>query len=201
MKPLILLTLALCFAQSVFTQTIPAEVTDIDFKNLRNDWVQMIIEIRANRNEAEDAKNERFIDNIKVLAYLGYERDSRAKTKSFDFYKAQAEIISIEQGKEKKVHFFMPGVVVDRDRLPKTPPYYFVALEVDGKVLPLSKDAYSQGTLDQDSLRSMKQKADSESEPNDFILMQYYHIPANLLIEARLDGDDLAPLLIREPGE
>ena len=199
MKQFLFLTLSLCLAQSVFAQVIPAEVTDIDFNNLRDDWVHVAIEIRSNGNEAEDAKNERFVDNIKVMAYLGYERDPRAKR--FDFYKAQAEIISIEQGKDKKVHFFMPGVVVDRDRLPKTPHYYFVALEVDGRMLPLSKEAFSQGTLNQESLRSMKQKADVESGPNDFILMQYYNVPGNVLAEARLDADDLAPLLIRELRE
>lgn len=199
MKRFILLTLSLCFVQFTFAQDIPAEVTDINFRSLRDDWVQMEIKIRANRNTAEDAKNERFVDNIKVMAYLGYERDSRTKT--FDFYKAQAEIISIEQGKQKEVHFFMPGVVIDRDRLPKKPPYYFVALEVDGTVLPLSNNSYSQSSLNKDALRSMKQKADAESEPNDFILMPSYNAPRLLLIEARLNSDDLAPLIIREPRE
>lgn len=199
MKQLIFLTLSLCFAQYAFSQEIPAEVTDINFNSLRDDWVQMEIKIRANKNTAEDAKNERFVDNIKVMAYLGYDRDS--KTKSFDFYKAQAEIISIEQGKQKEVHFFMPGVIVNRDRLPKIPPYYFVALEVDGRVLPLSNNAYSKDSLNNETLRSMKQKADTESEPNDFILMPHYNAPENIIREARLDMDDLAPLIIREPRE
>lgn len=199
MKQLILLTLSLCFAQYAFAQEIPAEVNSINFKSLRDDWVQMEIEIQADKNTAEDAKNERFVDNIKVMAYLGYERDSKAK--SFDFYKAQAEIISIEQGKQKKVHFFMPGVIVNRDRLPKTPPYYFVALEVDGVVLPLSNEAYSKGSLNNETLRSMKQKADTESEPNDFILMPHYNAPRDIIREARLETDDLAPLIIREPRE
>ena len=133
------------------------------------------------------------------MTYLCYERDR--KTKSFDFYKAEAEIISIEQGKKKNVYFFLPGVVVDRDRLPKTPPYYFVALEVDGKVLPLNNRAYSESSLNKDTLRSMKQKADAESKVNDFILKPHYHAPRRLLLEARLDSDKLAPLIIREPRD
>ena len=199
MKQLILLTLSFCFAQFAFSQTIPAKVSDINFQALDDDWVQMEIQIRADKNTAEDAKNERFVDNIKVMAYLGYERDSKAKR--FDFYKAQVEIISIEQGKEKNVYFYMPGVIIDRDRLPKKPPYYFVALEVDGNVLPLSNDAYSQDTLNRDTLRSMKQKADKESEVNDFILRPHYHTPRNLLAKAKLDSDKMAPLIIREPTE
>ena len=199
MKRFLLLTLSLCFAQLTFAQEIPAEVTNVKFKNLRDDWVQMEIKIRANKNTAEDAKNERFVDNIKVMAYLGYERDR--KEKSFDFYKAEVEIVSIEQGKRKDVHFFLPGVVVNRDRLPKTPPYYFVALEVDGKVLPLNTKAYSNGSLNDDTLLSMKKKADAESEQNDFILIPHYNAPRDLLRDARLDTDNLAPLIIREPRE
>ena len=199
MKQITYLILSFCCTLSVFAQNIPVEVVDIDFNSLKDDWVQMVIEISSNGNPAEDAKNDRFVDNIKVMAYLAYE--SNSETKKFDFYKAQAEIISIEQGKQKKVHFFMPGVVIERDRLPKTPPYYFVALEVDGRVMPLTNDAYSQGTLNQDSLRSMKQKADAEDESNEFVLMQYYHVPRIKLVEARLREDDLAPLLIRQPLE
>ncbi len=199
MKQFIFLTLSLCFAQFSFAQEIPAEVTNVNFESLRDDWVQMEIKIRANKNISEDARNERFVDNIKVMAYLGYERNR--KDKSFDFYKAEAEIVSIEQGKQKEVHFFMPGVVVDRDRLPKVPPYYFVALEVDGKVFPLSNDAYSRDTLNSETLRSMKQKADAESEKNDFILVPHYNASRLLLIEARLSEKDLAPLIIREPKE
>ena len=199
MKQLILLTLSFCLAQLAFSQTIPAEVSDIDFQSLDDDWVQMEIQIRADKNTAEDAKNERFVDNIKVIAYLAYERDS--KTKSFDFYKAQVEIVSIEQGKEKNVYFYMPGVIIDRDRLPKKPPYYFVALEVDGKILPLSTNAYSQDTLNSDTLRSMKQKADAESGANDFILRPNYHTPRNIITQARLDPSMMAPLIIREPRE
>lgn len=196
MRQLTYFILSFCCTLSVFARDIPAEVVDIDFNDLGDNWVQMTIEIRSNGNPAEDAKNSRFVDNIKVMAYLAYE--NKSETKKFDFYKAQAEIVSIEQGKQKKVHFFMPGVVIDRDRLPRTPPYYFVALEVNGRVMPLTTDAYSQGTLTQDSLRSMKQKADAESDSNDFVLMQYYHVPRTRLAEARLREDDLAPLLIRQ---
>ena len=199
MKQFILFTLALCFAQLAFAQPAPAEVTSVNFTGLKDDWVQMEIKIRANKNTSEDAKNERFVDNIKVMAYLGYVLDARENT--FDFYKAEVEIISIEQGKQKNVYFFMPGIIIDRDRLPKTPPYFFVALEVDGKVLPLSNKSYSQNTLNDDTLRSMKKKADVESEPNDFILMPHYKVPRVLLIDARFSEDKLAPLIRREPKE
>ena len=123
MKRFILLALSLCIANITFAQDSAAQVDNIKFKNLSDDWVEMEVQIKANRNLSPDAKNERFVDNIKVLGYFAYVRDRKART--FDFYKAEVEVISIEQGKTENVYFYMPGIVVKRDRLPKEPPYYF----------------------------------------------------------------------------
>ena len=178
-------------------QDAPAQVDSIKFKTLQEDWVQMEIKIRANRNLAPDAKNERFVDNIKVMAYFAYEPKTKDRSKTFDFYKSEVEIISMEQGKTKFVYFYMPGIIVKRDNLPKTPPYYFVALEVNGQVLPIDNRAYSKSTLNDDTIRSMKIKADAESEPNDYILKPYYNSPLATL--GVVPDDDMAPLIIREP--
>ena len=196
MKRFILLALSLCIANITFAQDSAAQVDNIKFKNLSDDWVEMEVQIKANRNLSPDAKNERFVDNIKVLGYFAYVRDRKART--FDFYKAEVEIISIEQGKTENVYFYMPGIVVKRDRLPKEPPYYFVALEINGQVLPIDSRAYSKSTLNDDTIRSMKTKADAESEPNDFILMPSYNAPL-ALIGAR--PSKMAPLIRREPKE
>jgi hypothetical protein len=194
MKRLILLTLSLLIANLAFAEDPAAQVDNIKFNNLSDDWVEMEVKIKANRNLAPDAKNERFVDNIKVLGYFAYQ-DS--KTKAFDFYKAEVEVISIEQGKTEHVYFYMPGVVVKRDRLPKEPPYYFVALEINGQVQPIDNRAYSKNLSD-DSIRNMKTKADAESEKNDFILKPSYNAPLGL-IGAR--PSDMAPLIRREPKE
>ena len=196
MKRFILLALSLCIANITFAQDSAAQVDNIKFKNLSDDWVEMEVQIKANRNLSPDAKNERFVDNIKVLGYFAYVRDRKART--FDFYKAEVEVISIEQGKTENVYFYMPGIVVKRDRLPKEPPYYFVALEINGQVLPIDSRAYSKSTLTDDTIRSMKTKADAESEPNDFILKPSYNAPLDL-IGAR--PSKMAPLIRRAPKE
>lgn len=195
MKRFILLTLSLFIAQMAFAQNPPAQVDNIKFKNLQDDWVEMEVKIKANRNLSPTAKSERFVDNIKVLGYFAYQ-DS--KTKAFDFYKAEVQVISIEQGKTENVYFYMPGIVVKRDRLPKTPPYYFVALEINGQIQPIDSRAYSKSTLNDQSIISMKTKADAESEPNDYILKPSYHAPLGA-IGAR--PTKMAPLLRREPKE
>ncbi|MFT6058999.1 MAG: hypothetical protein ACJAS5_000425 [Lentimonas sp.] len=196
MKRFILLALSLCIANLTFAQDYPAQVDSIKFKNLSDDWVEMEVQIQANRNLSPDAKNDRFVDNIKVLGYIAYVRDRKDRT--FDFYKAEVEVISIEQGKTENVYFYMPGIVVKRDRLPKEPPYYFVALEINGQVLPIDSRAYSKSTLNDDTIRSMKIKADAESEANDFILKPSYNAPLGS-IGAR--PSDMAPLIRREPKQ
>jgi len=196
MTRFILLALSLCIANLTFAQDYPAQVDSIKFKNLSDDWVEMEVQIKANRNLSPDAKNDRFVDNIKVLGYFAYVRDR--KTRTFDFYKSEVEIISIEQGNTENVYFYMPGIVVKRDRLPKEPPYYFVALEINGQVLPIDSRAYSKSTLNDDTIRSMKIKADAESEANDFILKPSYNAPLGS-IGAR--PSDMAALIRREPKQ
>ena len=196
MKSFILLISSFLFTHLAFSQNIPAKVEAIKFATLQDDWVQMEIQIRARKNTNPNVKNDRFVDNIKVMSYLAYKRND--KLEKFDFYKAEAEIISIEQGKKQSVYFFVPGVIVKRDRLPKTPPYYFVVLEVDGKILPFDNNAFSQATLNSNTIRSMKLKADVEGESNNYILKPHYNAPVRE-IGARLEN--LAPLIIREPKE
>ena len=47
----------------------------------------------------------------------------------------------------------------------------------------------------------MKQKADAESGPNDFILKPHYNAPLDLMEVRRSDLRDRATLIIREPRE
>ena len=51
---------------------------------------------------------------------------------------------------------------------------------------------------DHSVIRSMKTKADAESEPNDYILKPSYNAPL-AKIGARPDVNKMAPLIIREP--
>lgn len=195
MKRLITLALSvLCFANLGIAQVDSiVEVENIKFKNLQEDWVQMEVSLRANRNTMAEARNERFVDNIKVTGYFAYE--VKNSPSGFEFYKAEVEVISIEQGKKNNVYFFMPGVVAERDRLPKTPEYYFVSLEVNGQVMRMSKKAYS-SKLNETSIVSMKTRADAEADKNEFVLKPHYSAPLEYL---GVQLDKVAPLIIPEP--
>lgn len=191
MKRILLLALSIiCFSNFGLAQDVDAvvEVDSIKFKNLNEDWVQMEVGLSSKRNTLEGARNERFVDNIKVSGYFAYE----VKDVGFEFYKAEVEVISIEQGNRQNIYFFMPGVVAERDNLPKTPDYYFVSLEVNGQAMPMSNKSYS-SKLNETSIVSMKNRADSESDKNEFILQPHFNAPLQF-IGARMD--DVAPLLI-----
>lgn len=195
MKRLLTLALSLfCLANLGLAQADDiVQVDNIKFKNLREDWVQMEVSLRANRNTMEGARNERFVDNIIVTGYFAYE--VKSSPSGFEFYKAQVEVISIEQGKKQNVYFFMPGVVAERDRLPKTPEYYFVSLEVNGQIMKMTNNAYS-SKLNETSIVSMKNRADAEADKNQFILKPHYSAPLTFI---GADMDKVAPLIIPEP--
>jgi len=186
-------------APFAFAQEIPVEVTAVRFNTLpSNGTVHMQVGIHANGNTAADAKNERFVDNIKAMVYLTYETGS--SDQPFDYYKSEVKIMSIERDVDKKIHFFLPGVIVKRDRLPRAPNYYVVRFEINGRSLNPSSAAYTE-TLRPDQLQSMLRKADAEGGPNDFILMPHNEVSQKLLDEARVDESELAPLFKFRPKE
>ena len=85
------------------------KVDRVDFNSLRDDWVQMEIELSCLGNPSPEARNSRFVENITVKAYLGYVRD--ASSRQFDYYTAEVEIVIMEQGDDNNVYFYLPGCI------------------------------------------------------------------------------------------
>ena len=55
-------------------------VDRIDFNSLRDDWIQMEIELSCEGNSAEEARDKDYVEKIKVKAYLGYTLDASARS-------------------------------------------------------------------------------------------------------------------------
>lgn len=176
-----------------------ADLIDIDnvkFNGLRDDWVQMEIELSCGGNPLPEARSSRFVDDIKVTAYLAYEIDASAR--EFDFYSAEVEIVAMEQGDNANVYFFMPGVVVKRDNLPDDPYFYIVEVAIGGRTLPLDDDGVgSRFRGNEAAINSLREKAISEGAKNRFILMPPYLAPVGGL-GARMQ--DL-PVFVRREAE
>lgn len=167
-------------------QTFAPEVVTIDrvnFDSPQDDWIRMEIRMTANANPKPDARNNRFIEDIRVKAYLVYTRDQAAR--EFDFYISEVEIPIMERGDRRHVYFYLPGPIAKRDTLRREPDYYFVEIFFDGVAQEPQVRGMSR-SLTPTSLISMKQLADAEASSNEHLLMPVYLAPGNVL--GRLDA-------------
>ena len=147
-------------------------VDRIDFNSLRDDWMQMEIELSCEGNSKEDARDKDYVEKIKVKAYLGYTRDASAR--SFDYYTSEIEILIMEKGDDNNVYFYLPGLIVERDQLKTDPDFYYVEVSVNGIAQKPQKAAMSSNIPNLDILNSFISKAKSEGTDNAHVLMPYY---------------------------
>ena len=156
--------------------TLPAQedirVDRVDFNSLRDDWIQMEIELSCEGNSAEEARDKDYVEKIKVKAYLGYTRD--ASTRSFDYYTSEIEILIMEKGDDNNVYFYLPGLIVERDQLKTDPDFYYVEVSVNGSAQKPQKVAMSSNIPNLDILNSFISKADAEGVGNEHVLMPIY---------------------------
>ena len=156
--------------------TLPAQedirVDRVDFNSLRDDWIQMEIELSCEGNSAEEARDKDYVEKIKVKAYLGYTRD--ASTRSFDYYTSEVEILIMEKGDDNNVYFYLPGLIVERDQLKTDPDFYYVEVAVNGNAQKPQKTAMSSNIPNLDILNSFISKADAEGAGNEHVLMPIY---------------------------
>ncbi|MDQ8208654.1 hypothetical protein QEH52_14100 [Coraliomargarita sp. SDUM461003] len=148
------------------------KVDRVDFKSLRDDWIQMEIELSCTGNPAPDARDRNYVEAIKVKAYLAYERD--AKAREYDYYTSEAEIIIMEKGDDNNVYFYLPGLIAERDQLQTDPDFYYVEVSVNGEPQKPQTAAMSSNIPNLDILNSFVSKADSEGADNEHLLMPIY---------------------------
>lgn len=185
---------------SIFTvsASFAAEAVSVDrvkFNSLRDDWVQMEIQISCDGNPAQDAKNPRYLEDVTVKAYLTYSEDGAAR--AFTYYMSEVEIMIMEKGETYNVYFYLPGLIVERDRLKTEPDFYYVELSIGDTPLEPQRDAMSSSITSASMLENMKGKAMAEGEANADILMPIYYAPA----DNRGRVDDLPLMYRRDPKQ
>jgi hypothetical protein len=144
----------------------------VDFNSLRDDWIQMEIELSCEGNSAEEARDKDYVENIKVKVYLGYAIDASAR--SYDYYTSEIEILIMEKGGDNSVYFYLPGLIVERDQLKTDPDFYYVEVSINGDVQKSQKSAMSSNIPNLDILNSFISKAESEGAENEHVLMPIY---------------------------
>lgn len=148
------------------------EVDRVDFNSLRDDWIQMAVELNCRGNPSPEARNSRYVEDIQVRVYLAWERD--ASERQYDYYTSEVEIVIMEQGDDNNVYFYLPGLIVERDRLRQDPDFFYVEISVGGEEQEPQKKAMSSNIPNIDILESFISNAGAESLENEHILMPIY---------------------------
>jgi hypothetical protein len=156
---------------AVFAQEA-IKVDRVDFNSLRDNWIQMEVELSCTGNPSPEARDRNYVEKIKVKAYLAYERDASAR--SFDYYTSEVEIIIMEKGDDNNVYFYLPGLIVERDQLKTDPDFYYVEVLVNEEAQRPQKAAMSSNIPNLEILSSFLSKANAEGAVNDDVLMPIY---------------------------
>ena len=170
-KPILyLLALFVGLLSATAQETIKVE--RVDFNSLRDDKLQIEITLSCEENMDPDARDKDYVENIKVKAYLAFERD--AQDRSFDYYTSELEIIIMEKGDDKNVYFYLPGLIVERDQLKTDPDFYYIQLTVDEQVQKPQNTAMSGNIPSLEILNSFVSRADAEGSVNEHYLTPIY---------------------------
>jgi len=150
------------------------QVDRVKFNSLRDNWIQMEVELTCKWNPSPEARDPRFLENIKVKVYLAWERDAKARL--FDYYTSEVEIIIMELNDKNNIYFYLPGLIVERDRLRTDPDFYYVEVSIDGQVQEPSSQsvAMSRNIPNPDVLKAFTSNANSESLKNEHFLIPVY---------------------------
>lgn len=149
------------------TEKIPG-VTD--------DWAEIEVELIGGPNLDPGALRPRFNDNIKVILSLGYEVEA-GRSKTFRFFRSEAVVAALEQGRRTKVFFYLPPEIVKRDRLSRQPYAYLVELEVNGRPLRVGPRNVSSNLANNIRWNNFKARAAAEGHENEGVLLPIYSTP------------------------
>ena len=131
----------------------------------------------------------RFADRVSVTLNLATEATEAEG--GFEFYRARATAVAVEDGRAS-FRFYLPPAVVRRDRLRGPFRYWVVDLEQAGLAVPLARTQIGSGFAGPAALHSFRQKVLSEAEANDGVLVPQYLSPF-----AYLGGARSSPAMIR----
>ncbi len=141
-----------------------------------DDWAEIEVEIIGGPSLDPGALRPRYNDHIKVILSLGYELEV-GRRKSFRFFRSEAVVAALEQGRRVKVLFYLPPEIVKRDRLSRRPYAYLVELEVNGMPLRVGPGNVSSNLADNIRWNNFKARVAAEGSGNDGVLLPIYYTP------------------------
>ncbi len=159
------------------------KLNDVDFESDVGalNWSALFLEFTPKENPFPLARNRRYLDDIRVMVTMAFEYEDSQGRDRYEFYKSEVTIITMEVGEKRRIGFWIPFDVVERDELPKEPSYWLVEFEIDGAAHPTQRDHFSRSIKSADTLNSFKARAASEAPNNEGILLPTYLTPYPLV--------------------
>ena len=165
-------------------------------------WMMAAMELVPNANPIPQARNKEFLEDVELTLSLAYDRGAGADGKpQFDFYSSRVRIAIIKARERLPLHFFIPGYIVERDRLPREPKYWAVEISIGGIPQEASANTVSREYKTPQMLKflpSFLGKVAQEGRPNEGLLMPEYLAPRGIAGQVR-SLDTTIPF-IREEG-
>jgi len=193
---------------------IPAETIalgrDVVFDTIRSrgagggTWMTASMELVPNQNPDPKARNPEFLEEVELSLHLGYEMapDATGK-KAFDFYSSKVRIAILKARERVPLSFFLPGYVVERDRLPREPKYWAVEITISGIPQEASPNLVCRDYKTPQMLKflpSFLGKVAQEGRRTEGILMPQYLAPRGISGQVRT-LDTTIPFIREEGGQ
>ncbi len=163
-------------------------------------WMDASMEFVPSQNPIPEARDPNFFENVEILLHLAFKGPPApaGQPPQFDFYSSKVKIAILKAREPMVLHFFIPGYIVERDRLPREPEYWAIEILVDGIAQEPSAKIVSRFYKEQlKFLPTFLTKATQESRKNDGLLMPQFLAPFGIVGQAR--ADTTIPF-IREEG-
>jgi hypothetical protein len=134
----------------------------------------------------------RFINRPGVALELGLESPAQSPNR-FEFYRAEATAVAVEQGRAV-FRFYLPPEVVARDRLTSDARFYYVELTLAGRPLPAKRSHVSGSLPHPEALEKFRARVAAEGAVNRGVLRSQAWTPF-----AAAAGGPAAPTLLSPP--
>ncbi len=159
-------------ASQLNAQADRVTVKNVKFGSKERPWgdymVEIDVEAMGNPKNDPSVINPKYVDNIEVKLLVGYPHPNPADGKdSFIFHEASVVIATMEVKKSRKIAFWIPYDIAQRDNLSKEPKYWVIDLAVNGTDIPVTEQNIgnrASRTLNPQSLASMRNMAGSPTK-------------------------------------
>lgn len=181
----------------------PVRVQRVQFNNNVNPTKDsnVVITLRAQNQPNPEAPNKDYVDNIRVVATLGYSPGGVSSTdvNKLVFYRSEVDIATLKINDNRSLAFWLPTDIVARDRYNRDADYWIIELFVNGEQVPANRDQVSRSLLKGNdpaaNLAGFKSMAEGKLAQTDGILL-----PTYLTINNEVERPDKVLPYIRKEG-